>query len=552
MDACSTHEVFNQSEPLADYNLYETDAALREAVAREGAGAWDGALHARGAHLGRRRMFELGALANAQPPMLATHDPQGRRIDQVRLCPAWHELLADMAGYGLHSGAWAQPSPGAQVARAAAFLMQGQVEAGSLCPVTMTFGALAVLRQEPAGVIDYAGLWLPRLMAPRYDRRDLPVAAKHGALLGMGLTEKQGGSDVRANTTRAEPVAGAGQGQAYLLRGHKWFYSVPQSDAHLVLAQAAEGPSCFFVPRRLPDGRRNAQRLMRLKDKLGNRSNASAEVEFQDAWGAMVGEPGRGIATLIKVASYTRLDCALGSAALLRQALVRALHHACGRRAFGKPLIEHPLMRNVLCDLTLESEAATALALRLARAFDRAQDPAEQALARLGTPAAKLWICKRTIAALAECMEVLGGNGYVEESMLARLYREAPVNSIWEGAGNIMALDVLRALQRHPQALPALRDELLPARGQFALYDEALRDFEALAASAGQAQGLARRLAARLACLWQAALLIRHAPAPVAQAFVLARLGEPAGLCGGLPAQACDERLLRRAWPPIC
>ncbi len=550
MDSFCTHEVENQPEPLSDYNLYDTDTALRDAVQRDGAGEHAARLSRRGAQLGTVAMFALGEQANAQPPRLDTHDEQGRRIDRIRLAPAWHTLMHDMAGQGLHGPAWIDPRPGAQVARAAAFLMQGQVEAGSLCPVTMTYGSLAVLRDEPAGQIDYGGTWLPRLLAARHDPADAPIEAKQGGLIGMGLTEKQGGSDVRANTTQARPLDGGGQGQAYLLRGHKWFFSVPQSDAHLVLAQAPDGPSCFFLPRWLPDGTRNRIRLQRLKDKLGNRSNASAEVEFDDAWGVMVGEPGHGIATLIRVASLTRLDCALGSAALLRQGLVRALHHASQRRAFGKTLLDHPAMRAVLCDLALESEAATVLSLRLARAVERANDPAEQALARLGTPAAKLWICKRTIAALAECLEVLGGNGYVETSMLPRLYREAPVNAIWEGAGNVMALDVLRALQRHPLALAALMDELAPARGQMPAYDQALAGLESLLAAASESQ--ARRLAARLACLWQAALLIRHAPNWLAQAFVASRLGMDGGLIGALPEGGCDVRLLRRAWPPIC
>ena len=552
MDAFSTHDVANQPAPLGDYNLYDTDAALREAVVREGAAEWAAILSQRGADLGRTAMFDQGDAANRHPPALATHDRHGHRIDAVQLAPAWHALMRQITASGLHSAAWGDPAPGAQVARAALFLMHGQIEAGTLCPVTMTFGAVAVLRHEPAGVIDYARDWLPRLLAPCYDDRDVPIGAKQGALIGMGLTEKQGGSDVRGNTTRATPIQAPGRGQAYLLRGHKWFYSVPQSDAHLVLAQAAEGPSCFFVPRWRPDGQRNAQRLQRLKDKLGNRSNASAEVEFADAWGAMVGEPGHGIATLLTVASYTRLDCALGSAALLRQGVVQALHHASQRHAFGKRLIEQPLMRNVLCDLVLESEAATALSLRLAGAFDRAADPAEEALARIGTPAAKLWLCKRAIPALAECMEVLGGNGYVEESIMPRLYREAPVNTIWEGSGNVMALDVLRGLQRMPQAADALLHELALARGRHAAYDRTLDALQARLQDEPPDPSQARRIAADIARTWQAALLLRHAPNWLAEAFVMARLDGGDAIFGVLPDACCGPRLLSRAWPPIC
>lgn len=549
MSSFATHTVQNQAPCLEDYSLYDTDPALREAVQREGAQSWAGDLAAHGAWLGRAQTLAAGAEANRCPPRLLDYDRTGHRIDHVEFHPAWNLLMAGIVARGLHSRAWAQPVPGAQVARAAAYLMQGQVEAGTLCPTTMTFAAVPLLQREPAGAVDYAGQWLPALYSREFDSADAPLAAKRSALIGMGLTEKQGGSDLRAVTTRAVPMGAAGRGNAYQLVGHKWFFSVPQADAHLVLAQTQEGLSCLFVPRWIPDGPRNAVRIRRLKDKLGNRSNASAEVEFEDAWGVMVGEPGRGLAVLLEMAATTRLDCVLGSAALLRQALVQSLHHAQYRHAFGKPLIAQPLMRNVLADLALESEAAMVLALRLARAVDERADAGARALARVGTPAAKLWVCKRAINAVAECMEVWGGNGYVEEGPMPRIYRETPVNSIWEGSGNVMALDVLRALQRESQALPALEQEFAPAMGQHRAFDEALARWRTLLADTSQAEFQARRIASGLARLWQAALLIQHAPEPVAQAFVASRLHADGGIFGELAAGADAGAILARAWP---
>ncbi len=549
MTSFVTHTVFNQVPPLEDYCLYETDPALREAAAREGAGAWAGDLAAHGAWLGRAQTLAAGAEANRCPPRLLAYDRGGHRIDHVQFHPAWQLLMSGIVARGLHSRAWVQPVPGAQVARAAAYLMQGQVEAGTLCPTTMTFAAVPLLQREPAGVVDYGGDWLPALYSREFDGADAPLAGKRGALIGMGLTEKQGGSDLRAVTTRAEPLGPAGRGCAYRIVGHKWFFSVPQADAHLVLAQTSEGLSCFFVPRWIPGGPRNAIRIRRLKDKLGNLSNASAEVEFEEAWGAMVGEPGRGLAVLLEMAATTRLDCVLGSAALLRQALVQSLHHACHRQAFGKPLLMQPLMRNVLADLALESEAAQALALRLARAVDERGQAPSRALVRVGTPAAKLWVCKRAITAVAECMEVWGGNGYVDEGPMPRLYRETPVNSIWEGSGNVMALDVLRALQREPEALPALESELAPALGQYREFDAALAAWRLLLADTAQAEFQARRIAGGLARLWQAALLIQHAPPAVAQGFVGSRLGAGGGVFGELAAGADVAAILARAWP---
>lgn len=549
MSSFATHTVQNQVPPLEDYSLYETDPALCEAVQREGAQSWSGDLAAHGAWLGRAQTLAAGAEANRCPPRLLAYDRAGHRIDHVEFHPAWNLLMGGIVARGLHSRAWAQPVPGAQVARAAAYLMQGQVEAGTLCPTTMTFAAVPLLQREPAGAVDFAGQWLPALYSREFDSADAPLAAKRSALIGMGLTEKQGGSDLRAATTRAVPLGAPGRGNAYQLVGHKWFFSVPQADAHLVLAQTDEGLSCLFVPRWIPDGPRNAIRVRRLKDKLGNRSNASAEVEFEDAWGVMVGEPGRGLAVLLEMAATTRLDCVLGSAALLRQALVQSLHHAGHRQAFGKPLIAQPLMRNVLADLALESEAAMVLALRLARAVDERGDARSRALVRVGTPAAKLWICKRAISAVAECMEVWGGNGYVEEGPMPRLYRETPVNSIWEGSGNVMALDVLRALQREPDALPALEQEFEQAAGQHRAFDDARSRWRALLADRSQAEFQARRIACGLARLWQAALLIQHAPDSVAQAFVASRLQSDGGVFGELGAGVEPGAILSRAWP---
>lgn len=553
MSSFSTHEVVNQAPTLQDYSLYDTDAVLRAAVVREGAGAYETVLHEHGTWLGQAQTLAAGDDANRHPPRLISYDPTGHRIDRVDFHPAWHLLMHGIVGRGMHSAAWDDPRPGAHVARAAAYLMQGQVEAGTLCPTTMTFAAMPLLRDEPAGEVDLARDWLPRLRGRLYDPADAPAAAKRGLLVGMGLTEKQGGSDLRAVATLAVPLGAHGRGRAYLLTGHKWFYSVPQADAHMVLAQAPDGLACFFVPRWIPGGPRNAVRVRRLKDKLGNRSNASGEVEFEQAWGMMVGEPGRGLATLLEMAAVTRLDCVLGSAALLRQALVQALHHASHRHAFGKPLIEQPLMRAVLGDLALESEAATVLALRLARAVDQRDQPQARLLARVGTPAAKLWVCKRAVEAVAEAMEVWGGNGYAEEGPMPRLYRETPVNSIWEGSGNVMALDVLRAMQRDSDVLHALMAELEPARGRHAGYGRALDSWLAMrGGDPGQAQAHARSIAAGLARLWQAALLIAHAPPEVADAFVQTRLAAPRGLFGEHMPIHGVAAVLQRAWPAIC
>jgi putative acyl-CoA dehydrogenase len=550
-----THTVFNQAPLFADINLFDCDPALREALEREGAGWAAPGLSVLGARLGTSAMLELARLANVHPPVLQGFDSRGRRVDEVAFHPAWHALMAQLIEAGAHAAPWAQPQPGAQVARAAQYLLFGQVENGSQCPVTMTYASVPALRQHPV----LAARWLPKILARQYDPRSLPVDQKHGALIGMGMTEKQGGTDVRANTTCATPLDsrdaaarfGADGAGAYGIVGHKWFFSAPQSDAHLILARtAADGPlSCFFVPRFLPDASRNAIRIQRLKDKLGNWSNASAEVEFCDAVGWMVGAPGRGIPTILEMASHTRLDCVLGSAGILRAALCHALHHARGRAAFGRPLADQPLMQHVLADLALESEAATAFALRLARCFDDKHDPAQATLGRLLTPAGKYWLCKRAPGACFEAMEAMGGNGYVEEGPLARLYREAPVNSIWEGSGNVMCLDLLRAIGKDPEgARAALAAELAPAASR----DTDLKGYaDLLLADLDPActdEYGARVLAERVVTAVQAALLVVHAPACISQAFMASRIVRPVGgAYGRLDAAADCAAILARA-----
>ncbi len=535
----------NQAPPLEDYNLYTADLALQEAVRRADAGWAEGWLAEFGARLGRPETIALGAAANRNPPVLHTHDRFGNRRDEVEFHPAYHKLMALGFGAGLHSSPWAEPRAGAPAARAAAYVLYGQVESGTQCPMTMTYASIAVLAKHAASVPGVADVWLPRLYARRYDPRFAPIRNKAGASIGMGMTEKQGGSDVRSNTSRAEPAGGG----AYRITGHKWFFSAPMCDAFLVLAQAPGGLTCFFLPRHLDDGSRNALRLVRLKDKLGNRSNASAEVEFEQALAWRVGEEGRGVATILEMVNYTRLDCAVGSSALMRQALVQAIHHARHREAFGRRLVEQPLMRNVLADLALESEAATALALRLAAAYDRTEAH-EQALRRLLTPAAKYWICKRLAPFAQEAMEVLGGNGYVEDSMMPRIYREAPVNSIWEGSGNVMCLDVMRAATRNGESVAALFGELDAARGGDARLDAFVAQLARDLDDPASREAVARRLAERIALAVQAALLVRHAPNEVADAFCASRLAGDAGGCfGTLPAGTAFARIIERAWP---
>ncbi|EAQ6124156.1 isovaleryl-CoA dehydrogenase [Salmonella enterica] len=530
-----THTVFNQPAPLNNSNLFLSDGALCEAVSREGAG-WDSDLLASiGQQLGTAESLELGRLANAHPPELLRYDPQGQRLDDVRFHPAWHLLMQGLCANRVHNLAWEEEArAGSFVARAARFVLHAQVEAGTLCPVTMTFAATPLLLQMlPATFHD----WLAPLRSDRYDSHLLPGGQKRGLLIGMGMTEKQGGSDVLSNTTHAERLAD----DSYRLVGHKWFFSVPQSDAHLVLAQAKGGLSCFFVPRFLPDGQRNSVRLERLKDKLGNRSNASAEVEFQDAVGWRLGEEGEGIRQILKIGGMTRLDCALGSHGLMRRAFSVAIYHAHQRQAFGKPLIEQPLMRQTLSRMALCLEGQTALLFRLARAWEQRREAKEALWARLFTPAAKFAICKQGIPFVAEAMEVLGGMGYCEESELPRLYREMPVNSIWEGSGNIMCLDVLRVLTKQHGVYDVLSEAFAEVKGQDRHYDRAVRQLQQRLRKPDEAMG--REITQQLFLLGCGAEMLRHASPPLAQAWCQMMLDTRGEM--PLPAQVQNDLLLR-------
>ncbi|MFF5532210.1 acyl-CoA dehydrogenase family protein [Streptomyces cinerochromogenes] len=543
MAGTSTHTVTNQPPPLVGYDVFTADRALVEAVDRyTGPDVLDevrGELSALGRAAGSAQLQEWAVQANDCPPRLRSHDRYGHRIDEVEFHPAWHRLLGKGVSAGL-TGAWTRPS--GHVRRAAGFLLWAQAEAGTCCPLSMTHAAVPALRADP----ELAAEWEPRLASTVYDRELRPAGQKPGALFGMGMTEKQGGSDVRANTTRARPLAESG---TYALTGHKWFCSAPMSDAFLVLAQAPDGLTCFLVPRVLPDGGRNTFLIQRLKDKLGNRSNASAEVEFDGTWARRVGEEGRGVHTIIGMVAATRLDCALGSAGLMRQAVAQAVHHCAHREAFGGKLVDKPLMRNVLADLALESEAATALALRLAAAYDDGGEQ-ERAFLRLAVPAAKYWITKRCAPVAVEAAECLGGNGYVEDSGLPRLVRESPLNSIWEGAGNVQALDVLRALQREPGALDACLTEIGRAHGADHRLDRAVKDLFTELADLDGIEGRARRLVERLALALQGSLLVRHAPPEVADAFCASRLGGDHGASfGTLPAGLDLESVVDRARP---
>lgn len=530
-----THTVFNQPAPLNNSNLFLSDGALCEAVSREGAG-WDSDLLASiGQQLGTAESLELGRLANAHPPELLRYDPQGQRLDDVRFHPAWHLLMQGLCANRVHNLAWEEEArAGSFVARAARFVLHAQVEAGTLCPVTMTFAATPLLLQMlPATFHD----WLVPLRSDRYDSHLLPGGQKRGLLIGMGMTEKQGGSDVLSNTTHAERLAD----DSYRLVGHKWFFSVPQSDAHLVLAQAKGGLSCFFVPRFLPDGRRNSVRLERLKDKLGNRSNASAEVEFQDAIGWRLGEEGEGIRHILKMGGMTRLDCALGSHGLMRRAFSVAIYHAHQRQAFGKPLIDQPLMRQTLSRMALCLEGQTALLFRLARAWEQRREAKEALWARLFTPAAKFAICKLGIPFVAEAMEVLGGMGYCEESELPRLYREMPVNSIWEGSGNIMCLDVLRVLTKQHGVYDVLSEAFAEVKGQDRHYDRAVRQLQQRLRKPDEAMG--REITQQLFLLGCGAEMLRHASPPLAQAWCQMMLDTRGEM--PLSAQVQNDLLLR-------
>ncbi len=533
-------EVANQPPPLEPYNLFPSDVVLRECVTREKAGWAEGGLSALGATLGKPETIKLGFDANKFTPQLKTLDRYGHRLDEVEFHPAWHELMAIALRAGLHSSPWARPQAGAHVARAAGTYMLNQIESGVYCPIAMTYGSVPTLQHAP----DIAAQWLPKIYGRDYDKRFMPVKEKGAALLGMGMTENQGGSDLRTNTTRAEAT---GDG-SFRLFGHKWFMSAPMCDGFLVLAQSDKGLSCFLMPRFTPDGERNAIHILRLKDKLGNRSNASSEVEFEGAYAQLIGEEGRGIPTIIEMGNHTRLECSIGSSSLMRAAVVQVIHHARHRTVFQKKLVDQPLMTNVLADLALECEAATVLTFRLARAYDEDGEVAN-VFRRVITPAAKFWICKRTPFVTLEAMEVLGGSGYIEESVMPRLYREAPVNSIWEGSGNVMCLDVLRALGRTASAAEILHAELsVPGEPRLKAFAGTLE--QRLLGAERNDEGQARALVRDLVLALQAALLIKHAPAYVADAFCASRLsGEIGGAFGTLPRGVDTRAIVERAGP---
>ncbi|WP_371663325.1 acyl-CoA dehydrogenase family protein [Streptomyces sp. NBC_00280] len=539
----STHTVTNQVPPLVGYDVFTADKALVAAVERHlDPGLLDEArddLSGLGRSAGSAQVQEWGALANENPPKLRTHDRYGNRIDEVEFHPAWHRLLGKGVSAGM-TAAWTRP--GGHVRRAAGFVVWSQAEAGHGCPLSMTHAAVPALRTDPA----LAAEWEPRLTSTVYEEGLGRADRKAGVLFGMGMTEKQGGSDVRANTTVARPLAEDG---TYELTGHKWFCSAPMSDGFLVLAQAPGGVTCFLLPRVLADGTRNEFRIQRLKDKLGNRSNASAEVEFDGTWVRRVGDEGRGVRTIIEMVSATRLDCVLGAAALMRQAVAQAVQHCTYREAFGGKLVDKPLMRNVLADLALESEAATTLALRLAAAYDDGGEQ-ERAFLRLALPAAKYWVTKRCTPLVVEASECLGGNGYVEESGMPRLLRESPLNSIWEGAGNVQALDVLRAIQREPAALNAFLQEVGKARGADHRLDGAIKDLLTELADLDGIEGRARRLVERIALVLQGSLLVRFAPPETADAFCASRLGGDWGSAfGTLPHTLDLASVVERARP---
>src|SRR4051794_19592387 len=540
-----THEVFNQPPPLVDHDVFADDVALVEAVQRYDAGWAADRLTALGTMAGTAEAQEWGRLANENPPTLLTVDRYGRRVDEVEFHPTWHRLMEVAIGHGLHASSWVEDRPGAQVARAAGFSVWSQVEGGHGCPVSMTHAAVPALRVDDA----LAAEWVPRLTSYSYDFGLRPPAEKSGCLAGMGMTEKQGGSDVRTNTTVAKPAPDG----TYRLTGHKWFTSAPMCDVFLVLAQAPGGLTCFLVPRVLPDGTRNVFRIQRLKDKLGNRSNASSEPEFDDTVGWRLGDEGRGVRTIIEMVMMTRLDCVIGTTSLMRACVAQAGHHARHRQAFGSYLVDKPLMQNVLADLAIESEAATVLMVRLAAATDAAaHDPHEAAFRRLGLAVGKYWVCKRGPAVAAEALECLGGNGYVEDFPMARIYREAPLNSIWEGSGNVNALDVLRALGREPQAFEAFFAEVSAAEGADRRLDEAVAAIKADLSDDGNIELRARRLVERMALVLQGSLVVRYSPPAVADAFCASRLGGDWGHAfGTLPTGIETQAIVDRATPKV-
>ena len=543
-----THQVENVSCELADYNMYAQDHALREAVEREGAAWAEADLLCFGQLTGSAEYLEQGHLANKHQPELETHDRFGNRIDLVKFHPAYHRFMGTAIEHGLHSSPWTDPRPGADVARAAGNYLQTQVEAGHGCPITMTFAAIPALRLQP----DLAAQWEPKITARVYDPRNVPVEQKAGVTIGMAMTEKQGGSDVQANSTRAYPVGQGGPGQAYELVGHKYFVSAPMCDAFLVLAHTDKGLSCFLLPRWRPDGTKNPFQVLRLKKKMGNASNASSETELRGALAWMVGEEGRGVRNIIEMVAMTRFDCMVGSSAGMRMALSQALHHCAHRSAFGARLNQQPLMQNVLADLALESEAAMTLSMRVARALDHRDNRHEDLLVRLVTAVGKYWICKRTPGHAYEAMECIGGSGVMEDSMFPRLFRESPVNAIWEGSGNIQCLDVLRAMAKTPEVVDAFFAELRLAQGQNTLLDQHVQGLGKEFADPADLPYRARHVVERMALALQAALLVRSAPAFVADAFCASRLApEGSYHYGALPRGVDVQAIIERATPRL-
>jgi putative acyl-CoA dehydrogenase len=541
----ATHEVFNQPPALADYDAYGADPVLQSAVRTLGADWAEQKLHAAGRTVGSAQVQELARQANRNLPELRTHDRVGHRVDRIDFHPAWHELMTLAIGQETHALAWTDPRAGAQVARAGLSYLWNQGENGICCPIGMTYSAIPVLQRDPARWAEWGAL----VTSSRYDRRQIGAAGKTGATVGMAMTEKQGGSDLRQTQTR-----GSANGDGtWSIVGHKWFFSVPHSDVFLTLAQTDAGVSCFVVPGWLADGTRNRLQLQRLKDKCGNKSNASSEVEFRGAIAHLIGEPGHGIRTGIEMNHYTRLDFAVGSAGLMRQALSQSAHHAAHRRAFQRPLIDQPLMANVIADMALEVEAATWLAFRFVAALDREDDSeAERLLGRVGAPIAKYWICKRAPAVAVEAVECHGGNGFIEDHLMARLYREAPLNGIWEGTGNVICLDVLRSMTREPGCIPALFDELRAARGPDRNYDAGVNALENELAGLRKHEGQARRMVERLALLLSASLLLRYAPPAIADAFIATRIaGGWSGHFGDLAPGIDAAAIARRAVPEI-
>lgn len=542
-----THDVLNQPPPLLNFNLFTIDPVLKEALIREG-GAWGEEKCARfGKLMGSEEVIKFGFLANDYPPKLNTHDRFGNRIDEVEFHPAWHELMRLSVDYGIHTSPWADPKPGAHVVRAALMMLDGENEFGHGCPISMTYAVVPALRRQPQ-VFKH---WEQKLFSTEYDPRFIPASQKKGVLTGMAMTEKQGGSDVRANTTEAVPASSqSGPNAEYLITGHKWFCSAPMCDAFLVLAQTPKGLSCFLLPRFRLDGTKNNFFIQRLKNKLGNRSNASSEVEFEKTWGQMVGEEGRGVPTIVEMVNHTRLDCVIGTTAMVRQALVQALHHTAYRQAFGKKLIDQPLMQNVLADLCLESEASTLLMMRLARAYDQRDNLQESAFRRMATAVAKYWICKRGPMIANEALECLGGNGYVEESIMPRLYRDLPLNSIWEGSGNVICLDVLRAIQKEEETWEACLVEINLGKGADRNFDRFVDQLKNEFADKQTLEIRARRFVERTALALQGSLILRHSPKEIADAFISSRLAREGGFAlGTLPHTVNFKKIIERSNP---